>query len=94
MLSSTEPAEVEHVCDWPGLENASEVELLTICQHLLSIILEMEGKESGSRTKNQIILRYNLQETALIAHHNQTTASHRVLTKHLERSGIDTTGQC
>ena len=35
------------------------------------------GEESGSKTKYQIILLNNLNETALRAHHNHTTASHQ-----------------
>ena len=40
-------------------------------------------EESGTRTMYQIILPRNLQETALEAHHNHTTASHRGVNKTL-----------
>ena len=40
-------------------------------------------EESGSRTTYQIILLRNMQETALKAHHNHTTASHRGVNKTL-----------
>ena len=41
------------------------------------------GEESGSKTKYQIILLNNLNERALTAHHNHTTASHQGVTKTL-----------
>ena len=40
-------------------------------------------EESGTRTMYQSILPRNLQETALEAHHNHTTASHRGVNKTL-----------
>ena len=41
------------------------------------------GEESRSKTKYQIILLNNLNETALRAHHNRKTVSHQGVTKTL-----------